>query len=384
MRGGPLAPARGGSSVSHGARVLLALLALAPAVPAANVAVPGESDWVDHGIVLRPGGVGDCSESSPPWDCRLGGGMSPASMLRFGNQYFLYYVGSRGNRGDGGPAFRSLGVATCSVSANCKQEANWTKHAGNPILEYFPNDNDEEGIFSATTWVEGGTIHLFYGTDEWKSGNEVTADIWHATSSDGFSFTGKQKILDAENCSLPGCGGSGNEIWPLAVIRHAGVWYLYYSGDDWKLYVAWGNAPTSLGQGKLLYSSQRNFSHSVVDLGDDFASFRWQDMYPVNGHVSCPARESAVTWRVHVADVLASDPTTLEGDRTGSEFPYGWGEFSLGHVAWIDGQWWLWHMDDCPADYDWDHREGEFIRLRTFATSTTPEVPAPPTDLSFH
>ena len=65
--------------------------------------VPSESDWIDIGRVLSPGGSG-------AWDKHLGddgtgtlGMASPSALIKKDGTYFLYYLGADGVRStDGG------------------------------------------------------------------------------------------------------------------------------------------------------------------------------------------------------------------------------------------------------------------------------------------
>lgn len=144
---------------------------VAPAAPAqSSVEVPAQSDWTDHGVIISLGPPGS-------WDHRLDGALTTALMKKDGT-YFFYYIGASGDRGDGGPAFRKLGVITCPASADCTSAGNWTRYAGNPILTHeIPSGCDEAGIFSAAPYVdEDGTVYLYFGGMQEGSGCNTLVD----------------------------------------------------------------------------------------------------------------------------------------------------------------------------------------------------------------
>ena len=127
--------------------------------PYAEIIIPVESDWEDHGLVLQSGSKGQ-------WDDLLGdaktgtqGMHTVCALVKKDNTYFLYYLGADGKRvlSDGGVRHRAMGVATS------KDGINFTKYSGNPILTHLPNKNEEEGIYAATVFLDGNNFICYYG-----------------------------------------------------------------------------------------------------------------------------------------------------------------------------------------------------------------------------
>ncbi len=241
---------------------------LAPAnVRAEPVVLPAPSDWVDHGIIMRAGAAGSSGVpiSEPAWDARLGGVISPATAVIFNDSYYLYYVGSRGDRNqyggnDDGPAFRKLGVVHCALNLDCTKEENWQKHAQNPIIAHqyptgtpsgFPNGCPEAGIFSAGAFVEQNQVLMYYAGCEEGAGcdGSVNCSGYLATSSNGTDFnydtTAPTPVLDAMNESL---WGYGDELYPVGAGKIDSQYYIYYvvgngKNSTWDIGVAWNDKP---------------------------------------------------------------------------------------------------------------------------------------------
>lgn len=187
--------------------------------PEPEVLVPSTSVWVDRGVVLEPGAVG-------AWDRRLNGASSPAGLVRKDGRYYLYYIGASGDRvSDGGPAYRSLGVAVSTDGIT------FTKHPSNPVIEHFPDGGygnvEEEGIFSAGIWTDDdGTIVLYFGGMESTDHSSVDGDGVLATSVDGVRFTVHGDVIAHDN---PDTFNHGDEIFPVAAYKSPdGVWHCYY------------------------------------------------------------------------------------------------------------------------------------------------------------
>lgn len=367
----------------HSFSLVGVILLAVDSVYAADVAVPGESDWTDHGKVVAHGNQG-------AWDWRLGGGISPASMIRFNNKYIVYYIGASGNRNDNGPAFRALGAAWCDVTLDCTQADNWTKYNGNPILTHeVPSGCEEAGVFAATAAVKDGTVYLYYAamTGFSPSGpgcTEVTEDIHLATSTDGLNFTNNPANPIISH--LDSVYGGGDEMWPVAALYDpsAATWYLYYGmggvPEAWNIGVAWGASPTNVGSGgntkAFANDSKRLFSFSVVDTGDDYVSFRWQDEQV---SANCPTVPVTPQWTVQIGDIAGSDPRTLASTRgPNNKYPYdALTNFTLGMVFFdsVTATWFLWHQDSCPLRNSWDSREGKDLFLRTAQSGVRPNPP---------
>ncbi|MDH5551460.1 MAG: Ig-like domain-containing protein, partial [Gemmatimonadota bacterium] len=227
-----------------------------PPPPGQEVAIPVQSEWTDQGVAIAHGGGGD-------WDLRVSGASSPCVMVKKGNTYFLYYIGADGNRGDGGPAHRKLGVATSNDGIN------FTKYGGNPILTHQVgvSPQDEAGIFSAGAFVDDdGTIVLYYGGMEETTSGSVDSDIVLATSSDGLTFTDQGDVWTHQQSSVP----AGNEIFPIAFLKEAGVYHVWFmSGSVWNLYRVNGSAPDALTTDRQVSGGITNiYDASIIRISD--------------------------------------------------------------------------------------------------------------------
>lgn len=189
-----------------------------------HVRLPQPSEWLDHGVAIPAGPAGS-------WDSRLSGAMSPATVLRRGDTYFLYYIAADGDRerppgDDGGPRHRALGLATS------RDGIRFTKHSGNPVLTFIPtpggSNAQEEGIFSAVALNDAGQVTLYFSGLTMTDGRNVRSDIYRTASEDGVAFAPAAKVLDAEAPDLWGNEGRDNEICPAGLFKHDRMWNLYY------------------------------------------------------------------------------------------------------------------------------------------------------------
>jgi hypothetical protein len=222
-------------------------LAISPAFVEGGTRIPDQSDWTDRGVVLTAGPVGS-------WDTRLFGARTPATVIRKGGIYFLYYIGADGTRSDTGPSHRALGVATSSDGIN------FTKYAGNPVLTFLPNNDEEEGIQCATALLYDGTIYLYYGAliDINYPSEFVNEDVRLATSTNGYSFIDQGIVLDHSDRSV---WGYGDELYPVAAFKCGDTWNLYYTvksaAAGWHndLGRAWGSSSTNLSNSEAVLTS---------------------------------------------------------------------------------------------------------------------------------
>lgn len=202
---------------------------------AGRVLIPAPGDWTDHGQILAAGKPGE-------WDLHLAGGFAGCAVRRSG-QFFLYYQGADGYSDTFGTVtHRAIGVAT---SSNGLQ---FTKHAGNPVLNWAPSKGIEEGAVSCGADVSAsGTIWMYFGGNEEVSSTQVNADGRYATSSDGLSWQEQGVVLDHAKSSV---WGSGDELFPVIALMSAGNYYAYYIPNGvpqkGKLGVAWGPGPKQL------------------------------------------------------------------------------------------------------------------------------------------
>jgi len=240
--------------------------------PSSTQGIPKESEWEDRGIILKAGHPGS-------WDVRLEGMLSPCTVIKKQDTYFLYYIGSDGDRGpphnDDGPRHRKLGVATSSNGIN------FTKYSGNPILTYSPNNNEEEGIFSAgTTLDDNGNIILYYSALDAGSSNStlVDSDIRLAISDNGFDFIDIKDVVSHSDSSV---WGYGDELFPISSFHTNNKWYVYYTavgydGIMWDLGLAWGPDKDDLPHSCPILVSEDNIksgSNPVMISEDEIAFF---------------------------------------------------------------------------------------------------------------
>lgn len=311
--------------------LILTLLAVSPAI--ADVPIPEAGDWTDHGQIIARGTVEDTD-----WDWRLNGSLNPGAMIRFDNTYFIYYIGASGNRGDGGPAYRKIGVATCPTSSDCTSASNWTEYGSNPIITHeIPEGCDETGVFSISAWVESATVYIIFGGMEEGVGcdGSVDCDGMVVSSSDGFSFGSQDSAyLNSEVV------GSDDERMPAETIKVGSTYYSYYVSADWDLYVTTGTDLTNLTSGseEILDLTNRINEVSVQPISEtSYAVFVVDRTYPGN------------VFNLDVRTTTTSDPTTLSSqvDFYG-ESTDGWGDMAEAIVFYDSTAevWWMVYNDD--------------------------------------
>jgi hypothetical protein len=210
-----------------------------------NLPIPTQDDWVDYGPVLEAGAEGE-------WDFFFAGA-TPASVIKKDGTYFFYYVAADGYRShDGDARHRSIGVATSGDGIR------FTKYKGNPIMTHRPYDGEEEGANSAgLTLDEHGRFVMVYGAAAGPA-DLIVADARFAYSHDGFTFTDAGRALYHCDLSLY---GSGDEIFPVAVLRQENRWVVYYQpngipGTERTLGAAWGASLESLVNSTLVLNQE--------------------------------------------------------------------------------------------------------------------------------
>ncbi len=218
--------------------------ATATQTPEPTFRIPDQSEWVDYGTILQAGVQGE-------WDLYLWGGFA-FSVIKKDGTYYLYYQGSSDYRTepDETVLWRAIGVATS------QDGIHFTKHEGNPVLTWFPTQNGEEGaVSSGVTLGDQGETILFYGANTQEILSVVHSDVRAASSLDGLSFMDLGVVLDRTDGSV---WGSGDELFPVDAINHAGQWIVYYipngSPERGQLGVAYGNQYNALSQTAMVTS----------------------------------------------------------------------------------------------------------------------------------
>ena len=131
--------------------------------------------------------------------------------------YKMWYEGSDGD-------VRRLGYATSTNGID------WSKYAGNPILQPDPGGYDQEVVGHGTLLNDGGTYKLWYHA----MGNEGCL-IAYATSPDGITNWSKSGPVLASQ------SGSWDEycVWGPSVLKFDGVYWMWYS--------SWGEQGGAIG-----------------------------------------------------------------------------------------------------------------------------------------
>ena len=207
--------------------------------------------------------------------------------------FFLYYIGADGDRRDGGPANRAIGVATS------KDGIHFKKYPGNPVLTHQPSGapTGEGGIFSGGVWLDDNeTVVLYFGGMEEYRAESVDSDIVLAVSSDGLSFTYCGDVWTHEQSGIQ----VGDEIFPVAVYKSDdGTWSIYFiemtgQFDIWR---AWGKARTSITRDQELdVHRDHRGSASVVRKSDTEIIFIGTELIEPDGKV----RRAIQAW--YIAD----------------------------------------------------------------------------------
>ncbi|RMD99624.1 MAG: hypothetical protein D6812_11185 [Deltaproteobacteria bacterium] len=251
--------------------------------PQGPVKIPDQSEWTDRGVAISPG-------TGNAWDVNLRGATSPTTVVKKNGTYFLYYVGSDGQRPDCGPAHRALGVATSTDGVH------FEKYSRNPVITHNPNGYtcNEEGVFSAgATLDSNGAVVLYYSgcttpPEELDKCNTVNSQVdcegFKQQSNDGRSFGARTLVLDGSGDYL------GSELFPVGTFpREDGEWFLYYIAKqistNWDLLLVRGTDRNTYDPGSVAIVLQHINNQRYIRGGADpiwldastFALFITQD-----------------------------------------------------------------------------------------------------------
>ena len=221
-----------------------------------EVVIPHADEWSREQVVLLAGPEGS-------WDSRLFGQISPCTVVKKNNNYYLYYIGARGNRTtDGGPAHRALGLATSSDGIH------FTKYADNPILKHLPQNNQEEGIFSGGSILDkNGNILLYLGAI--IAGNSYTESVQCnaglAVSSNGLHYEDQGYVFSWDEKRV---WGHGDEISPIGAFCVGGKYHIYYIAKSqavsWGLGLASGDSKTNFSR----FTKVKDDAKDIIGGGD--------------------------------------------------------------------------------------------------------------------
>lgn len=321
--------ARGGERTRAprvGPTVVIALL-LTTGAAAVDLPIPSASDWVDYGTILEAGALGD-------WDFQLFGGFAASAVKKEGT-YYLYYQGASGYRiVDDTVTFRAIGVATSPDGIN------FSKHVGNPVIVWLPNNNGEEGAASSAAALDpAGEIVLYYGANTMQSPVTVNADGRIAVSPDGLDFTDEGIVLDHTD---PAVWGFGDELYPVAAFEESGQWFVYYipngSPQGRTLGVGWGPLRDQLTQTAPALSG----GASIQAFGTGGAAKIGDDSYAL-------FLNNVLSSKMEVRTVSPSTPDQLSAPVA----TYAFGGFRQGTVL-LDqdtNTWFMYYRDSSQSRY---------------------------------
>ncbi|MBU0846630.1 family 43 glycosylhydrolase, partial [Patescibacteria group bacterium] len=169
--------------------------------------LPDSDKWIWHDDcpILTVGAGGEWDDTS------LAGG----SVIKVGDTYYLYYS-----------ARTALGTSWAIGVATSPDGVNFTKYAGNPILQNAALDPEEDiYIWSPIVLYYEGVFYMYY-TGRYTPNKEC---IRLATSSDGFTFTKQGTMLSPDDADA--------EAWennwachPDIPLWNGSQWVLLYCG----------------------------------------------------------------------------------------------------------------------------------------------------------
>lgn len=198
--------------------------------------------------------------------------------------------------------------------ANSDNGTEWTKHAGNPVLDLGANGTfDDAHVQPSSALKVGSVYHLYYNAHD-----GATYRIGHATSSDGIVWT-----RDPANPVL----GEGNEgpfvstyVMTPSVLYEDGMfrmWYAAYDGNGSKRYhIGYATSPEgsvftrqgiAISPGGLGEIDMVHCAYPRVAKVSDDGYVMWYAGYGPNAYSSCRAVSSdGVSWAPVGSDLAPS------------------------------------------------------------------------------
>jgi hypothetical protein len=343
--------------------MLFLMLASLSFTHAATLKIPKWSDWTDRGKVLSKGSG---------WDAWIGqstsgkqGMASPCGVVKKGSTYYLYYIGAKGARSDGGPAHRKIGVATSSNGLS------WSRYSGNPIITHNPGGSScvEEGIYAAASFLDSdGKVVIYFGGMQ-GCGGSVDGDIVLATSSDGKSFSVHGDVIKDGGSNCP--SGYNDELFAVQAYQHAGKYYVYYLGKGsagaWDLLLNWGTK-TGLSGNKVILNHRKE----VRGMSGAPIIHENQLIIPVLIKTG-----SSSDWQIEMRETTIGNTSTTGTIRETYTFNIESGCIYLDKP---NNRWMLFYVDrgatgiylkTAPAGYDGTALEGALIDYRPLAVGKT-------------
>jgi hypothetical protein len=295
------------------------------------------ASWVDQGNLFSNSGSG-FDHSYAGW--------APSTAVKLGSTYYLYYICVDGGRPYGGPANRSVCVAT-SING-----ISFSKYGSNPVIQHQPNSHEEEGVFSAVALVNGGTIYMYYGgivcASSCTIGQDASVDIniRVATSTDGTTFANHEEVWSGVD--------NGSENTPFGVVNqsgtangNAGSWFVYYGREK----------PTG-----ILYGSSYNALSKAGDLSGLTIGSDWKG----SSFVYDSTDNKVYGFTDSPVDAWSASLSTLHSFSDESNDP-GYTNIQGGALL-IDGTAWYWFYRS--AGYNNITNDTDTISLYTYNTAS--------------
>ncbi|MCC7408374.1 MAG: Ig-like domain-containing protein, partial [Phycisphaeraceae bacterium] len=280
----------------------------------AQLAIPQAGDWVDRGLVFSAGPLGEA------WD-GLMEDYTPCSILKKGDTYYLYYVGSDNyisQLDNIGPGNRFVGVATSTDGVN------WTKYASNPVLTWSVAGNPEEGVPAAGFFFDtNGDFLTYYSASHAATATtpQVWSDIRVARSTEGYNFTDEGLIAAYNN---PAIWGYGDELHPVQGYTNGSEYYAFYIPNGTlqtsRLGALWGSTADNLSNDGPVINSEPvplvRGAASIVPLDESTLAFfnSYQgDIYVRTASAADPVHTMSAPVAVYSTDpghngVIYADP----------------------------------------------------------------------------
>lgn len=212
--------------------------------------------WTKKGVVLSPSGM-------DTWEKKE---VSPNSILVEGGVYRMWYHAGGYPEGD-----RRMGKAAVGL-ATSPDGLEWTRHAGNPVLETGPAGSIDELQVAEPRVLRIGKQFLMYYTAQ-DAGKRKS--LCMATSADGIVWT-----RSAGNPVLPPERWGG---WGGAFLVEDGVWHLWHAErDDMSgLRYKWSRDGLAWNDGPIVLVPSSDPKAPDLAVGDSVSGYRDADAFRI-------------------------------------------------------------------------------------------------------